>query len=70
MVLGMTDYLQPILGTTTRNPSFSVSKHSQTGDYPVYFGVEFFEVVPSNQESTQLKLMLAHLNNVGVVLRQ
>ena len=59
-------YLQPILGTNKKNPVFSVSQHSQTKCYHVYYGMELFEVVPSNQEDTRFKLMVAHLANVGV----
>ena len=62
------DYLQLILGTSKRNPVFSVHQHSVSGDYHVYFGLELFEVVPSDHEDMRFKLMLAHLHNVGVAL--
>ena len=61
-------YLQPILGTDKRNPVFSVSKHSQTGQFHVYYGLELFEVVPSDREDTRFKLMVAHLFNLGIKL--
>ncbi len=62
------DFLQPILGTSKRNPVFSVHRHSVSGDYHVYFGLELFEVVPCDHENMQFKLMVAHLHNVGVSL--
>ena len=62
------DYLQPILGTSKRNPVFSVHRHSVTGDYHVYYGLELFEAVPCDHENPQFKLMLAHLHNIGVTL--
>lgn len=66
----MSHYLQPILGTTRRNPVFTVSKHSHTGDYHVYYGLELFEVVPDERNDIRFKLMLAHLHNVGAPLTQ
>ena len=62
------DYLQPILGTSKRNPVFSVHRHRVTGDYHVYYGLELFEAVPSDHENPQFKLMLAHLHNIGITL--
>ncbi len=62
------DYLQPILGTDKRNPVFSVLQHSQSKDFHVYYGLELFEVVPSDREDTRFKLMVAHMHNVGVSL--
>lgn len=59
-------HLQQILGTNKKNPVFSVSQHSQTKCYHVYYGLELFEVVPADQEDTRFKLMVAHLANVGV----
>jgi len=61
-------YLQSILGTDKRNPVFSVSKHSQTGQFHVYYGFELFEIVPSDRGDTRFKLMVAHLFNVGIKL--
>ncbi len=62
------DYLQSILGTSKRNPVFSVHRHRVTGDYHVYYGLELFEAVPCDHENPQFKLMLAHLHNIGVPL--
>ena len=62
------DYLQPILGTDRKNPVFSVYRHSQSRQYHVYYGLELFEVVPSDHEDTRFKLMVAHLRNVGAKL--
>jgi len=64
------DYLQSILGTSKSNPSFSVHRHSVSGDYHVYYGVELFEVVPCDHENPQFKLMIAHMHNIGVSLRK
>ena len=66
--MGNFDYLQPILGTSKRNPVFSVHRHRETGDYHVYYGLELFEAVPCDHENPQFKLMLAHLHNIGVTL--
>ena len=62
------DYRQPILGTSKRNPVFSVHRHRMTGDYHVYYGLELFEAVPCDDENPQSKLMLAHVHNTGVTL--
>jgi hypothetical protein len=62
------NFLQSILGTGKSNPVFSVSQHTQTGQFHVYYGLELFEVVPSDREDTRFKLMVAHLSNVGVRL--
>ena len=62
------DYMQPILGTSKRNPVFSVHRHRVTGDYHVYYGLELFEAVPCDHENPQFKLMLAHLHNIGITL--
>ena len=59
-------YLQTILGTNKKNPVFSVSQHTETKQYHVYYGMELFEVVPPDQEDTRFKLMVGHLANVGV----
>jgi len=62
------NYLQPILGTDKRNPVFSIQQHSQSKAFHVYYGLELFDVVPSDREDTRFKLMVAHMNNVGVSL--
>ena len=62
----MERYLQPILGTDKKNPVFSVWQNPETDQYHVYYGMELFEVVPSDHEDMRFKLMIAHLYNAGV----
>ena len=46
-------HLQSILGTNKKNPVFSVSQHTESKQYHVYYGMELFEVVPSDREDTR-----------------
>ena len=64
------DHLQQILGTNKKNRTFSVHKHSVTGNLHVYYGLELFEVVPDDREDTRFKIMVAHLRNAGAKLTE
>ena len=62
------NYLQPILGTSPKNMVFSVHQNRQTQQYHVYYGLELFDVVPSDKEDTRFKLMVAHMHIIGFAL--
>ena len=64
------DHLQQILGTNKKNRTFSVHKHSLTGNLHVYYGLDLFDVVPDDREDTRFKIMVAHLRNVGANLTE
>ena len=62
------NYLQPILGTSAKNLVFSVHQNQQTQQYHVYYGLELFDVVPSDKRDTRFKLMVAHMHMIGFTL--
>jgi hypothetical protein len=61
-------HLQSVLGTNRKSPVFTVSQHTETKRYHVSYGMELFDVVPSDREDLRFKLMVGHLANVGVSL--
>ena len=66
--LSMSDsnYLQPILGVTKKNPIFSVYQHNETGQFHVFYGLSVFDVVPNNKKDPRFRLMVVHLRTLGL----
>ena len=61
-----TRYLQQILGTDKRNPSFTVFRDSAGEQLHVYYGAQLFEVVPADKEAPGFKLLVGKLYNANV----
>jgi len=59
-------YLQQILGTDKRNPSFTICRDGEAGYLHVYYGGEMFEKVPDDRNDPQYRMMVARLYNAGV----
>lgn len=60
------NYLQPILGATKKNPVFSVYQHNETGQLHVFYGLSVFDVVPNDKKDARFRLMVVHLRTVGL----
>ena len=59
-------YLQQILGTDKRNPSFTICRDIEGKYLHVYYGGELLEKVPDDRNHPEYKLMVAQLHNAGV----
>jgi transposase len=59
-------YLQGIIGTDKKNPFYTVYQHSKTMEYHVYYGFNLYDIVPSNKENPQLKILVAKLFRAGI----
>ena len=60
------NYLQPILGATKKNPIFSVYQHNETGLFHVFYGLSVFDVVPNDKKDARFRLMVVHLRTIGL----
>ena len=64
--MNSTSTLQLILPTDKRNPSFALYEDDTAQRIHVYYGLELLQVVPTDRDHAQFKLLVANLYNAGL----
>jgi hypothetical protein len=59
-------YLQQILGTDKRNPTFTVFSEAKGKKLHVYYGAQLLEVVRADKDAPEFKLLVARLYNASI----